>query len=86
MSASVLLRHGCPVCGTSTEEVYVKRIIELQTQNRQVIDYKFIKCLDGANGFERFHINSRMFLICPSCGTVLSGEHWETEEDYMDET
>ena len=85
MSARVLLRHGCPVCGTNTEEEYLKTTTI--TKNKQVDTYQYLKCLDNGEPFNRFEMNNHVFLVCPGCGVVLSGDYWETYvEDYMDES
>ena len=85
MSELVLLRHKCPVCQTSVDEVYQKTTTELKTYSREVTHYRFIKSLDKGKEFDRFHLGGLLILICPGCGVLLSGEHWETEEAYTEE-
>lgn len=77
----IVLIHNCPVCKLKTTEVFLKSYEKLSTQSVCVLNYDFIKELDGKPHFERIEQGNYTFLICPNCGTVLSGDICEKEID-----
>ncbi len=73
--------HHCPVCDYGTEEVYRLEHSYIKTYGTWKTSFYFLCEKQNKRPFDRYAEDngSRPFLVCPSCGVVLSAKYTETE-------
>ena len=77
----VILKHNCPVCKYETKELYLKSFERLSLKTVYLLNYDFLKEKNDNDPFVRLSQDNMVFIVCPKCGVVLSGDICEKEID-----